>query len=213
MPGTPQGCAIDDGAGYASKVLRTFLALDLDEPFVQDALALADELCASCPSSALAQRGRWVKRSMMHVTLRFLGHVDEELVLPLSEVVTELGKVQKRAIELESTSLVAFPNAKRAHVLALHLEDPGALAELSTAAERALATLGFIPEVRAFRPHLTLARFRAPADLRRLFAEHQGAMRGGRLNALTLYKSELGREAPRYSVLARAPLDNSDTEA
>jgi 2'-5' RNA ligase len=90
-------------------------------------------------------------------------------------------------------------------VLALHLDDAGVITELAAAVERALMPLGFAPEERSFRPHVTLARLREPADLRRrLAAAYEPSVKGGRISALTLYESELGGEAPVYTALARA---------
>lgn len=182
-------------------VLRAFLALDLEHAFRRDALALIDEL-----RGERLPRVRWVTHATMHVTLRFLGDTEETLVPALTELVTRLGETLPGAIELRSTSLLAFPSARRAHVLALHLDDDGVLTSLGAAVEQGVTTLGFSPEQRAFRPHLTLGRMREPADLRRLFAARTTPMAGGRLDALTLYKSELGKEAAVHTPLARFAL-------
>jgi 2'-5' RNA ligase len=182
-------------------VLRTFLALDLDETFLRDTLAFMDEL-----RGEQLPRVRWVAPANVHVTLRFLGDTDEALVPRLSELVTALGEASHEPLEVRSTSLLTFPNPRRAHVLALHLDDRGATSELAVAAERAVTALGFPSEERSFRPHLTLARIRKPADLRRLLAARSTPRPGGRLHALTLYKSELGKEAPVHTPLARYEL-------
>jgi len=179
-------------------VLRAFLALDLDASFRRDALALIDEL-----RGERWPRMRWVTPTTMHVTLRFLGDTDEGLVPALAELVTRLGEAAPRGIEVRSTSLLAFPNARRARVLVLHLDDGGVISELARIAERDVTALGFRPEERSFRPHLTLGRLREPADLRRLFATRPAPMAGGRLAAVTLYKSELGAEAVVHTSLAR----------
>jgi len=182
-------------------VPRAFLALDLEDSFRRDALALIDEL-----RGERLPRVRWVTHATMHVTLRFLGDTDEALVPALTELVMRLGEGLEGAIELRSTSLMAFPNARRAHVLALHLEDDGTIAELAAAAERGVTALGLPPEKRTFRPHLTLGRMREPVDLRRLFAARAAPLAGGRLDSLTLYKSDLGKEAAVHTPLARFAL-------
>ena len=182
-------------------VLRAFLALDLDDDFRRRALALIDEL-----RSERLPRVRWVTHATMHVTLRFLGDTEESLVPPLTALVSRLGGTAGGPIELRSTSLLAFPNPRRAHVLALHLEDEGVLAQLGGAVEQGVTALGFAAEKRAFRPHLTLGRMREPADLRPLFATRTTPMAGGRLDALTLYESKLGKEAAVHTPLARIAL-------
>ena len=184
-------------------VLRAFLALDLEDSFRRDALALIEEL-----RGERLPRVRWVTHATMHVTLRFLGDTDETLVPALTELVMRLGETLPGAIDVRSTSLLAFPNARRARVLALHLEDGGVTTELAAAAERGVTALGLPPEERSFRPHLTLGRLREPADLRRLFASRSGPLAGGRLCALTLYKSELGAATAVHTPLARFSLDS-----
>ncbi len=183
-------------------VLRTFLALDLDDTFRQDALALIDDL-----RGERLPRVRWVTHATMHVTLRFLGDTEEALVPSLSDLVMRLGAGIHGAIEVRSTSLLAFPNARRAHVLVLHLDDGGTTTELAAAAEQGVTALGFSPERRSFRPHLTLGRMREPTDLRRLFAARAAPMKGGSLVALTLYKSDLGKESAVHTPLTRFALE------
>lgn len=181
-------------------VLRAFLALDLEDELRRHALALIDEL-----RGERMPRVRWVTHATMHVTLRFLGDTSEELVPALTSLVTQTGAMSKSPLEVHATSLLAFPNPRRARVLALHLDDDGVIAELAAALEHGLAALGVPPpaEQRAFRPHLTLGRFKEPADLRRLFAARSLPMAGGRLAALTLYKSDLGPETAVHTPLAR----------
>ena len=179
-------------------MLRAFIALDLDDSFRRDVLALIDEL-----RGERLPRMRWLTRATLHVTLRFLGDTDEALVPSLTELVMRIGRSVPDAIEVRSMSLLAFPNARRARVLAVHLDDDGVISELASAAEQGVAALGFAPEQRTFRPHLTLGRPREPADLRRLFEARAAPMAGGRLASLTLYKSELGAEAAVHSPLAR----------
>jgi 2'-5' RNA ligase len=72
---------------------------------------------------------------------------------------------------------------------------------MAAIAERAVVELGFEPEPRPFRTHLTLARLREPADVRKLFPTlPQDACA---LHAVTLYASKLGNGPPIYTVLAR----------
>ncbi len=74
-------------------MLRTFLALDLDDALLRIADALIDELRAE-----RLPRARWVASSTLHVTLRFLGDTDEALVPALGELVTTLGEAAPRSI-------------------------------------------------------------------------------------------------------------------
>lgn len=182
-------------------MLRTFLALDLDEAFLRTTLSLIDEL-----GSGPLPRARWVSAHALHVTIRFLGDTDEAVVPALGALVASLGDASRQPIEVRATSLLAFPGPKRAHVLALHLDEGGVIAEIAANAERAVTALGFRAEERPFRPHLTIARFRQPADLRRILSAYAEPRSGGRLVALTLYESKLGSEGPVHTPLARYDL-------
>lgn len=188
---------------------RTFFALELDEPFAKATIALMDLL----RGDRLMPRGRWVSPEILHVTLRFLGDTDEALDPALVALVASLGRRVQSPIDVRSTSLLAFPNPRRAHVLGLHLDDGGATVELASHAEDAVTALGFPAEQRPFRSHLTLARFREPADLRRLFAAHASPLHGGRLSALTFYASELGKGGPVHTALARHPFEETSISA
>jgi 2'-5' RNA ligase len=183
-------------------MLRTFIALTLDDVFIAAAASLIESL-RSEPELA---RGRWVASSALHITLRFLGDTDESLVPALASLVAELGEAAHEPIDVWTRSLLAFPSERRAHVLGLRFEPNTVMLDLAERAERAAVALGFAPEAREFRPHLTLARIRkAPADLRRLVADRPLAI-AGRVTSITLYKSELGSTGPTYAPLAQAVL-------
>lgn len=183
---------------YGTRVLRAFLALDLDERFLRQVRDRIDALRSSPLSHA-----RWVSPHTLHVTLRFLGPTDETLVSALAACVAELGAAVPSPIEVDAAGWVAFPSARRAHVLALDLSAGAGLKNLATGAELAATKLGFAPEGRPFRPHLTVARFRRPADVRALAEGTSEPLARGSLVALTLYASDLGREGPVHTALAR----------
>lgn len=187
-------------------MLRTFLALDLDEAFVGAAASLAETLRAR-PD---VPRARWIASSLMHVTLRFLGETEEALVPPLASFVAPLGELP--SIAVRATALLAFPSERRAHVLGLRLDGDGGLRDLAARAESAVVGLGFAPERRAFYPHLTLARLRTPADLRRLIAEERFEI-VGHIGSVAFYKSELGPSGPTYTCLARVVLRAAGAES
>lgn len=180
-------------------MLRLFLALDLDAAFLDGAAALIERLRRGGLS-----RARWVPRDALHLTLRFLGDADEALVPALGALVGRIG-ASRRAIDLRAPSLLAFPEARRARILGLRLEDDDAIAGVAADVEGGVVALGFSPEERPLRAHVTLARLREPTDLRRAVAGESVSI-AGHAASLTLYRSELGRGPPRYAALARARL-------
>jgi RNA 2',3'-cyclic 3'-phosphodiesterase len=181
--------------------MRAFLAFDLDDATLDAAADLGASL-------AERVRARWVKRAVMHVTLVFLGEIDGALVPALSEVVRavrEPAGLSGTSPAIRATKLGAFPDERRARVLVVPLEDDGTLARIAKAVEDRTAALGIAREDRAYHPHLTLARFKEPADVRKLAAETKLDIAGHAI-ALTLYESVLGKNGPTYTPLARAEL-------
>jgi 2'-5' RNA ligase len=182
--------------------LRAFLALDFDDAFLDGAEGLGRRLA----KEGRLAKARWVARTSMHQTLRFFADLPAELVAPVSSAVLRLGLGEGGSgVAARAAGIVAFPDARRARVLALEVDAPDAV-ELWRKCEEALVGLGLPAETRPFVPHLTLARLRQPIDARELVAEEAGELDvAGRATSLTLYESVLGRAGPTYTVLARSP--------
>jgi 2'-5' RNA ligase len=180
--------------------VRAFLAVDLDAATIAKVAATGESLRGH---RALA-RARWVARDTMHVTLRFLGEIDEAKVLAFAALVPRLGA--RAAIAIAGAKVIAFPDARRARVLAVEIEEPsGALAAMACEAEAAAVALGLAPEERAYRPHVTLARMKEPADVREVLATRID-VGGGRIVSVALFESVLGKSGRRYTSLARCDL-------
>ena len=106
----------------------------------------------------LALPWRWVTPDQIHLTLRFLGNVPDESVTALLQAMTQAAQGQT-AFPLRARALGCFPHPARPRVLWVGLDDPSqALGRLNERLTVALTPLGFPPEDRPFRPHLTLAR-------------------------------------------------------
>lgn len=106
---------------------------------------------------------KWVAAGGIHLTLKFLGNVDEAklpaIAQSLSKAAASIGP-----FEIQTAELGAFPNAGNPRVVWIGLRgDVQALEVLYQAVERALTPLGFPPEGRPFAPHLTLGRMRESA--------------------------------------------------
>lgn len=156
---------------------RTFVAADIDEAFLDGAAAIPIFV------------GRRVRRELMHATLFFFGEIDDVRIAELSKMVEAL---PDSPISVRATRLDAFPRLARASVVVLPLEDDGSLRSLHDR---------FGTEDRPFRPHLTLARLKVPAAV-----EAMPVSLEGRVVAVTLYASKLGKNGPTYTPLARKAL-------
>jgi RNA 2',3'-cyclic 3'-phosphodiesterase len=137
---------------------------------------------------------RWTTRDQWHVTLRFLGSVDD----------LDAAVVAVRSIEAPACDVTVGPAVGRFGKRILHVPTHG-LDEAAAATVEATADVGEPPEDRAFKGHLTLARSRrGDTDLRPLAGT---AISGGwHAGEVTLVRSHLGGSGARYEVIERVPL-------
>src|SRR5215469_10562043 len=173
--------------------------------------ALAELEAAVAPLRSQWPRLRWAGQDRWHVTLAFLGDVSEDR---LGELIARLERAGARrpAMIAFIGRGGAFPSARRARVLCAHIEgDKQALDGLSALAASVAAAArraGAPPrdEGRRYRPHLTLARCREPADLSPLVAD-LAAVAGSTWTAeqIHLIRSYLGPQ-PRYETIGSWPL-------
>ena len=130
--------------------MRLFIAIDLPAEIKQ---ALGQLRC-DLPGA------RWVAAAQIHLTLAFLGEVEEARVAPL---VTELARIHLPPFTLDLTGPGCFPHRQRPRVLWVGLTPQPLLTQLAAAVQEALFVCGFPLEERPFSPHLTLARLKFPA--------------------------------------------------
>jgi 2'-5' RNA ligase len=145
-----------------------------------------------------------------HLTLAFLGSTEDAKVPELSKA---LEAVAARAgpFDLQLRGGGAFGSPKRPRVLWVGVEgDTAALHQLHGWTEAALQPLGYQPEHRDYRPHLTLARARDPRGDPTL-ARCAGALANrvlgaARIDRLILFRSQPGPGGSKYTPLAEPPL-------
>ena len=166
--------------------------------------AVLDDLDAACgPFRAVREDLRWTSREAWHVTLAFLGEVTD---VSLARLLPRLERAAARhhPFSLTFAGAGAFPAAHRANVLWTGLSgDRRALGELAASVTAGARRAGAVPPDagRKYRPHLTLARCRAPADVGEAVASLDG-YRGQPWTAeeIFLIRSRLN-ERPRYETL------------
>jgi 2'-5' RNA ligase len=155
---------------------------------------------------------RWTGRDAWHVTLAFLGEVNEQVSVRLMPRL-ERAAARHPTLLVSLSGAGAFPGAARARVLWTGVQDePRGLAALAASVAAGARRAGAAPEEgRRFQPHLTLARCRAPVDVRPLVDSLSG-FTGTPWTAgeIHLIRSHLpgGRahDRPRYETLASWPL-------
>jgi RNA 2',3'-cyclic 3'-phosphodiesterase len=131
-------------------MVRLFVALDLPENVRQALRESIEPLKTACP------KARWVRPEMMHVTLKFIGHIEAE---KLDSVLAALLPVRsEQPVEMEFRGLGFFPSERRPRVVWCRVEASANLAALAADIESSLDPIGIASESREFIPHLTLAR-------------------------------------------------------
>jgi RNA 2',3'-cyclic 3'-phosphodiesterase len=155
---------------------------------------------------------RWTGRDAWHLTLAFLGEVDQKVAGKLSRRL-ELAAARHSPLYLSLGGSGAFPAAARARVLWTGVQgDRRGLASLATsvAAGARRAGVETSGEGRRYEPHLTLARCRAPADVRQLVDSLAGYA-GTPWMAAEIYLIHSRLEAEtRYEILGSWPLRTLD---
>jgi 2'-5' RNA ligase len=179
---------------------RLFVALPLPQHI---AGALAE--LRPPPSRAV----RPTEATDLHVTLHFLGQAKPGAVQSV------LGSVNADAFSLTFGDLGRFSQRGGRTILYLGVERSAPLLALHAAAARALGTLGFEPETRAYAPHVTLARLGrgAPTALIEAFLEQRlpAPARAFRCDRFALYASEAVAAGGRYRVIDSFALGSGKT--
>ena len=186
--------------------MRLFVAVDLSDG-ARLAIAAEQKRIAGAFSDGKSML-RWVKPDQAHLTLVFLGNVDAARV---PAVVESVGRdVDLPAFEMVLDGLGVFPPRGAPRVLWVGVADGGTeLISLQRELEARVSALGFAPEQRAFRPHLTIARWREsrPADrARALGGAPRRPLSRVHVSSATLYESKLSPAGPAYTALAHANL-------
>jgi len=150
---------------------------------------------------------RWVPPEQLHITLRFIGEVDNGV---FADVIDALADVHMPPFPVAVAGLGHFPPRGAPKVLWAGVADGAPLIRLHDKIERRLQALGLAPDGRKFTPHLTLARLKgAPLGRVRDFLAHNGGLAGApfEVREFHLYSSRLGHEGAAHRIEASYPLE------
>lgn len=175
-----------------SKV-RAFFGLPAPE-------ALSNQLeryLATC--AATAPGFRWVPAANLHLTIRFIGTVERDVVEKIADRLAQRGFI---GFEVGLGGVGTFRRGDLVRVVWLQVSwGVEAARELAAQVEAECATAGLAAEPRPFQPHLTLARARARDGAPLPPIPEPPQLEPWRADELVLYRSHLGRAGSVYEPL------------
>ena len=176
-------------------MIRLFVALELPDA-VRTRLAMMQ---GGVPGA------RWQREDQMHLTLRFIGEVEEGIARDIDDA---LATVRAPAFTLELAGVGDF-GGREPHALWAGVRANDALMHLEKKVESALQRVGLEAEMRKYTPHVTLARLRnAPRAKVAEFIAHHSLFASGpiAIDRFALYSSLLGSGGAVYRVERTYPL-------
>jgi len=177
--------------------MRLFVGLPLPEDLRQRLAGLG----AGLPGA------RWVASDNLHVTLRFIGDVDDGQA---EDIDAALATIRAPAFGVTVGGVGCFDRGGKVHTVWAGVEAGVAISHLYEKVESAVVRTGFAPEGRKFKAHITLARLRGtPAHRVGDYIQTRQGFPGGSFVAerFTLFRSHLGHAGAHYEALVDYPLD------
>ena len=186
--------------------VRSFIAIELPAELKQGLAQLQARLKVDNQPGI-----KWANPNDVHLTLKFLGNISPTIIDQITRGITNAAQ-KIPPFTLYVQQLGAFPSLKPPLIATAALVgELDKLSQLQKLLESSLSGLGFAPEPRSFKPHLTLARLRSQAtpDERQRLGELIASTRfetgqGIKVNSINLMKSQLTRDGPIYSKLSSA---------
>ncbi len=185
--------------------IRSFLAFELPPEIREKIGAVSREL------QKTRMPVRWVKVENIHLTMIFLGSVNEDAIDEIKEKV-HLVVNRFSTIRTRLNGVGVFPHWRKPRVIWVGLNgEIETLSNLRDQLQSELKVLGLREEKRPFRPHLTIGRFKDRADrdeeLKSILDRHHDITSNlHHLNELILFKSDLKPDGPVYTRMATWPL-------
>lgn len=157
---------------------------------------------------------RAVSTEQLHLTLRFLGDVQDDRISALRRALAA-GLSGASSFDLELRNAGAFPTVRRPSVIWIGADLGEPLAAAQRAVEAAVVSEGARPERRPFHPHVTLGRVRRgrAVDGLDVLIERIQFEASVPVSAVSLMKSELAASGARHSEIARFELERAADDA
>jgi len=184
--------------------VRTFIAIEIPHPIKESIIHTIEPIKTAYPKVS------WTRAEAYHLTLKFLGDVDEEMIDPIGDAIKKITG-NYSPFELIIKGLGVFPNKRSPRVLWAGIKMPeDSVARMQKEMEEALFQLGFARENRKFKPHLTLGRVkrRMPPQFSEEFLNCVLQAQPFNVDKIVLMKSDLKPTGAVYTPLKIIELNN-----
>jgi len=191
-----------------SNTIRAFIAIELPETIKSSIETIQARL------KSLELPLRWVRVENIHLTMKFLGDIEEIEIESIESVLRDSVKMQA-PLTLSAKGVGVFPGIRRPRVLwvGIHDHETG-LAGLQKSIENQLHRIGYSKEGRPFKGHLTVGRAKGYVDERKFkealdsFLAFESSL--FTVNEFFIFRSVLKQGGPEYTKLIRIPLGRMD---
>ncbi|MFH1442120.1 MAG: RNA 2',3'-cyclic phosphodiesterase [Candidatus Omnitrophota bacterium] len=191
--------------------MRAFIAIELPKE-IKSALAKIQEELKSSNDDV-----RWVEPKNIHLTLKFLGEIDEEKFNKLTKIIDDIVKT-KNIFHMNLSSFGAFPDIKYPRVIWAGADKGDAeLKVIVKELENKIQKIGIPKENRAFSSHITIGRVRSGLNKDKLKQKLEELSKTTparktvefEVKKITLFKSTLTSKGPIYETIHQANFLNT----
>ena len=180
-------------------MIRTFIAIEIPAGVKSDISNWQDKL------RDIVDGIKWVKSDNIHITLKFLGNIEEKMI-PQLKTAIERSAENVDPFEIEVKGEGCFPNVNRPRIVWVGVDNgKDTLSRIAAKIEIECSKLGFEKENRPYRPHLTIGRVKKfiknTEELRRYFSESPFRSEVFTADEIILMKSDLKPDGPVYTPL------------
>ena len=186
--------------------IRTFIAIPLDQEIKEKIYQFQEKI-----KQEITRGIKWVEPQSLHLTLKFLGDVEESEIKVIAKSMKSLFANQ-RVFSFKIGQLGAFPDIHKPSVIWTGIPTgKDILQTLSSNLEKEMQKLGFPPEEKEFSPHITLGRAKRGApiegDYKKALSENENIYFGEqKVEKIILFQSDLQPKGPVYTPLEEVAL-------
>lgn len=191
--------------------MRAFIAIELPEEIRTILSSIQDKLKQTHADV------KWVKPENIHLTLKFLGEIEQDLVKKIQSILAEITQ-ENASFSLYLSHLGAFPKPQYPRVIWIGVTNDQTVIKIAEHLEKELLKIGLPAESRPFSTHITLGRVRSGLN-RKLLTEKIEFLNKEfaspppefKVLSLTLFKSTLTPQGPIYEIISSHPLKSTPT--